>query len=68
MNVEFKIQILFRIMESSSRVNVGKGKSAFDKKGMGEIFGSKDVIISLYNSFKNRQSTKKLRLILNILK
>jgi len=27
-----------------SRVNVGKGKSAFDKKGMGEIFGNKDVI------------------------
>lgn len=28
-----------------SRVNIGKGKSAFDKKGMGEIFGSKDVFI-----------------------
>ncbi len=31
------------MVESASRVNVGKGKSAFDKKGMGEIFGNKDV-------------------------
>ena len=31
------------MVESSSRINIGKGKSAFDKKGMGEIFGSKDV-------------------------
>lgn len=31
------------MVESSSRVNIGKGKSVFDKKGMGEIFGSKDV-------------------------
>lgn len=31
------------MVESSSRVNIGKGKSAFDKKPLGEIFGNKDV-------------------------
>jgi hypothetical protein len=50
------------MVESSSRVNIGKGKSAFDKKGMGELFGSKDVRITviIYSSnYSTRLSIRK---------
>lgn len=39
---EFKKLIEFH-MEKSSKVNIGTGKSAFDKKPLGERFGNKNV-------------------------
>lgn len=51
------------MVESSSRVNIGKGKSAFDKKPLGELFGNKDVTYKVLMNY--RQSQRKLRLTLS---